>query len=524
MDAANAAQSRSIDRRTIEEIGIPSLVLMENAGLAVVATARETLGDVVGRTIVAFCGKGNNGGDGLVVARHLHRQGARVRVLLAAPREEFSGDAEIQARIATNLGVPITQVRAADEAAELLAEADLAIDALLGTGTRGEVTGLVGDLIDLLNRSNVPAIAVDIPSGLHAGTGMPCGRCVRAHATVTFGVMKRGLALYPGAALAGTVVLAPIGIPTDAIAAEGIGVTLVEAEAARALLPRRDAWAHKGSSGSVLVVGGTAGMTGAATLAALSVLRVGGGLVRLAVPKSLNGILETKATEAITLPVAETEARSFAAEGLRQLAEVADASECVAVGPGLGRHPETARAVLEWLPEVKAPLVLDADALNALADCPEVFGQLQAPAVITPHPGELSRLLGQTVAAIQADRIAAAEEAARRFGVVTVLKGAGTVIADPKGPVFINSTGNAAMASAGMGDVLTGAIAGLVAQGLPVTTAAVLGVYLHGLAGDIAADELGGPGILAGDVQDRLPAAAARLRAGCVPPAVSIRW
>ncbi|HHX39457.1 MAG TPA: NAD(P)H-hydrate dehydratase, partial [Armatimonadetes bacterium] len=500
MDAANAAQSRSIDRRTIEEIGIPSLVLMENAGLAVVATARETLGDVVGRTIVAFCGKGNNGGDGLVVARHLHRQGARVRVLLAAPREEFSGDAEIQARIATNLGVPITQVRAADEAAELLAEADLAIDALLGTGTRGEVTGLVGDLIDLLNRSNVPAIAVDIPSGLHAGTGMPCGRCVRAHATVTFGVMKRGLALYPGAALAGKVVLAPIGIPTDAIAAEGIGVTLVEAEAARALLPRRDAWAHKGSSGSVLVVGGTAGMTGAATLAALSVLRVGGGLVRLAVPKSLNGILETKATEAITLPVAETEARSFASEGLRQLVEVADASECVAVGPGLGRHPETARAVLEWLPGVKAPLVLDADALNALADCPEVFGQLQAPAVITPHPGELSRLLGQTVAGIQADRIAAAEEAARRFGVVTVLKGAGTVIADPKGPVFINSTGNAAMASAGMGDVLTGAIAGLVAQGLPVTTAAVLGVYLHGLAGDIAADELGGPGILAGDV------------------------
>ncbi|HOQ30037.1 MAG TPA: NAD(P)H-hydrate epimerase, partial [Armatimonadota bacterium] len=166
--------------------------------MAVVAIARETLGDVVGRTIVIFCGKGNNGGDGLVVARHLHRQGARVRVVLAAPREEFSGDAEVQARIATNLGVPITQVRAADEVAELLAEADLAIDALLGTGTRGEVTGLVGDLIDLLNRSNVPAIAVDIPSGLNAGTGVPCGRCVRAHATVTFGVMKRGLALYPG--------------------------------------------------------------------------------------------------------------------------------------------------------------------------------------------------------------------------------------------------------------------------------------------------------------------------------------
>ena len=280
---------------------------------------------------------------------------------------------------------------------------------------------------------------------------------------------------------------------------------------------RRATLGAQGSAGSVLVLGGSAGMTGAAALAALAAMRIGAGLVRLAVPRSLNDILEAKATEVVTLPVAETEGRSFTAAGMREALARAGTPQCVALGPGLSQHPETVRAVYEVLPTIAAPLVIDADGLNALAEAPETFDRLAGPAVITPHPGEMSRLLRRGVGEIQADRIAAATEAARRFGVVAVLKGARTVIAEPGGAVFINATGNAAMASAGMGDVLTGAIAGLIAQGLTPLDGAILGVFLHGLAGDLAATAVGGPGIVAGDVQERLPAALAALRGAASP-------
>lgn len=523
MYAATAAQSRSIDRRTIEEIGIPSPVLMENAGLAVAAAVARRCGGVRGRSIVVLCGKGNNGGDGFVVARHLAVQGARVRLFLAGARDKLSGDAALEAQIAANMGLPIAELQSPAGAAEALAGADAAVDALLGTGTRGEVTGLMADLIEALNAGPAPVVAVDVPSGLNVDTGLPCGHCVRAVETVTFGVLKRGLALYPGAAYAGRVVLAPISIPDAAIEAEGIGVCLLQAPDAAALLPRREAWAHKGSAGSVLVAGGSLGMAGAAAMAALSALRVGAGLVRLAVPASLNDVLQAKATEVITLPVAQTDAGSFAPAGLRDAVERAGGSECVALGPGLGRNPETVRGFLEILPEVKAPLVIDADGLNALAEHPEVFGRLASPPVLTPHPGEMSRLLGKSVADVQGDRIAAAEEAARRFHAIVVLKGAGTVVAGPDGAVSINSTGNAGMASAGMGDVLTGTIAGLVAQGLAPRDAAVLGVFVHGLAGDLAAADRGGIGLLATDVQERLPAALQALREGRVAEKV-VGW
>ncbi len=524
MRAATAAQSRSIDRRAIEEVGIPSLVLMENAGRAVVAAIERRLGGTAGRKVVILCGKGNNGGDGLVVARHLHARGADVRVFLAGRLEQLSPDAALQARMVGGIGLPVAEVTTAAAAREALAGSDLAVDALLGTGTRGEVTGLLAELIEALNASPVPVVAVDVPSGLNADTGQPCGCCVRAVESVTFGVLKRGLVVYPGAGYAGEVTLAPISIPPAAIAAEEIEVSLVEPADARALLPTRDPWAHKGSAGSVLVLGGSAGMTGAAALAALAAMRIGAGLVRLAVPRSLNDILEAKATEVVTLPVAETEGRSFTAAGMREALARAGTPQCVALGPGLSQHPETVRAVYEVLPTIAAPLVIDADGLNALAEAPETFDRLAGPAVITPHPGEMSRLLRRGVGEIQADRIAAATEAARRFGVVAVLKGARTVIAEPGGAVFINATGNAAMASAGMGDVLTGAIAGLIAQGLTPLDGAILGVFLHGLAGDLAATAVGGPGIVAGDVQERLPAALAALRGGCLSPTVRVEW
>ncbi|MBI3947404.1 MAG: NAD(P)H-hydrate dehydratase [Armatimonadetes bacterium] len=520
MEAATAAQSRSIDRRTIEKIGIPSMVLMENAGLAVVAAVVRRLGGVRGRAVAILCGKGSNGGDGFVVARHLAQRGALVRLFLAARAGELSGDARAQAEIAAAIGLAVREVAAAETIGAELATADLVVDALLGTGTRGDVTGLFGDLIDLLNDSGRPVVAVDVPSGLHADTGQACGRCVRAVETVAFGVLKRGLVIYPGAEYAGRVTLAPISIPALAVTPEAIDVTFVEAPEARALLPRREAWAHKGSAGSVLVIGGSMGMTGAAAMASLSALRAGAGLVRLAAPRSLGDILEARTAEVITLPVAETASRAFAPEGFREALAAAGESECVALGPGLGRDPEARRGFLEALPSVRAPMVIDADGLNALAQSPETFARLTAPAVITPHPGEMSRLLGKSTAQVQADRLGAAREAAARFGVTAVLKGARTVIAGPDGAAFINSTGNPGMATAGMGDVLTGAVAGLVAQGLGPREAAILGVFIHGLAGDLAASERGATGILAGDAQERLPAALQALREGRVPPVV----
>ncbi len=522
MLAATAAQSRSIDRRAIEEIGIPSVVLMENAGLAVVAVVTRRLGDLRGRTLTLLCGKGNNGGDGFVIARHLHHRGARVLPFLAVPLADLSGDARLQAQIAANIGLPVREVTTAGDVRAALAESDLVVDALLGTGTRGEVAGLLGELIDALNACGRPVVAVDVPSGLDVDGGHACGRCVRAAETVTFGVLKRGLVLYPGAEYAGAVSVAGISIPPEAVSAEGIAVTFVEAPEAAALLPRRDAWAHKGSAGNVLVVGGSAGMTGAAAMASLSALRAGGGLVRLAVPQSLNDILEAKVTEVMTVPVAETPERSFAPAGLEDVLPLAEQSTCAALGPGLGRHPDTVRGFQELLPRLSIPMVIDADGLNALAERPEVFGGLQAPAVITPHPGEMSRLLGRSTTEVQAARIECAQEAARRFGVVAVLKGARTVVAAPEGSVFINSTGNPGMASAGMGDVLTGAIAGLIAQGLRPLDAAILGVFVHGLAGDLAAAERGATGILATDVQERLPAALQCLRDGRVPRRLEI--
>ncbi|MDH7571778.1 MAG: NAD(P)H-hydrate epimerase, partial [Armatimonadota bacterium] len=359
MEAATATQSRSIDQRTIQQIGIPSTVLMENAGLAVVAAVERRLGCAAGRAVAILCGKGNNGGDGFVVARHLHLRGARISLFLAANLDHLTGDAALQARVAANVGLAIQEVRGAQEVDAALAGADVVVDALLGTGTRGRVEGLLAGLIDRINTARAPVVAVDVPSGLNADTGEVCGPCVRAAETVTFGVLKRGLVLYPGAAFAGVVTLAGISIPMAAIAAEGIDVLFMEPADVAALLPHRAPDAHKGSAGSVLVVAGSAGMTGAAALASLSALRVGAGLVRLAVPRSLNAILEAKATEVVTHPVSETDSSSFAPAGFLEALEAAGEVQCVATGPGLGRHPQTKAGLLQMLPRVGVPLVMD---------------------------------------------------------------------------------------------------------------------------------------------------------------------
>lgn len=513
MKVATAAEMRELDRRTIEEYGLPGVALMENAGREVARKVEEILGCVAGRKVCIFAGKGNNGGDGFVAARHLAGAGAEVTVFLAGSPEEISGDARINFEVFTGAGGDICQVsgqRDMDRVSLAATLADCLVDALLGTGFRGEVGGDMAEMVRIMSTAGKPVVAVDIPTGIDADTGQVRGAAVRASHTVTFALPKPGLLLQPGADHAGTVTVAGIGFPARLLTEAALPQSAITATYARALLPARQPWAHKGTSGRVIVVAGSPGLTGAAALAATAAVRTGAGLVTLAVAESLSPIMAVKLTEVMTKPLPETASGALGLAAVPLIDELAATADALAIGPGLGRDHETAEAVREIVHTAICPLVIDADGLNALAGYTDILLDAAALPVLTPHPGELSRLTGLPVAAINADRLAVAREAAARFGAIVVLKGAGTVVAYPDGEAFINTTGNAGMATGGTGDVLTGVIAALIAQGLTSHDAAVAGVYIHGLAGDMAADGRQ-VGLAAGDLPPALPTAIARV-------------
>jgi hydroxyethylthiazole kinase-like uncharacterized protein yjeF len=505
LPAVTAAEMRGLDGRATAEFGVPSLLLMENAGAAVARAAAEMAPR--GARVAVVAGRGNNGGDGLVAARHLQAAGYDVTVTLLGPEERVQGDARANLEMARRAGIPLQVVESAPDRLE----ADLIIDALLGTGLKGSATGPAAALIEAMDRSPAPVLAVDVPSGLDADTGH-AESCVHAARTVTLALPKVGLLLYPGRALAGELIVAPIGMPRPLLEEPSLRTWTISAAEVRALLPPRPPDAHKGSFGRALIVAGSPGMTGAAALAGEAAGRIGAGLVFVAVPHSLLPVLEVKLTEALKVPLAETETHSHTAAAWDSLTERLASSTAVAVGPGLGRHPDTVALVRRLLAEAGRPIVVDADALNAVA--PAGADTFSPDAVITPHPTEMARLLDRETAAVQADRLATAREAAARFGCVVVLKGAGTVVAASDGRAWINPTGNAGMATGGTGDVLTGAIVGLIAQGLIPLEAARAAVYLHGLAGELSAAEIGPAGTLAGDLLPRLPVAMRWVRAG----------
>ena len=527
MKTVTAAEMRSIDRCTIEELGIPGVVLMEHAGRAVFHSTMRIWGEQGGSGAVSVvCGRGNNGGDGFVVARHLRNHGVPVRVCALAEKDQISGDARINLDILEKMGVKVNYIKSGSELREVLDGSLLVVDAILGTGARGAPVGLVLDAIREINSLGVPVVAVDVPSGIDADTGAVPGDCVRAVETVTFGFVKRGLVMYPAARYTGRVIIADISIPEAALSELQLNVELVEPETVAGLLPELPPDAHKGNRGHVLFVGGSTGLTGAVTLSALASLRAGVGLTTVAVPRSLNGIMEVKLTEAMTKPVADTGEGSFAIEALEEVVHLSTGMGVLAVGPGIGRHPETGEFVKALLKSVKVPVVVDADGLYPFSGNPSLLKGREGPTIITPHPGEMGRLMGISTAQVQSDRVATARACARETGAIVVLKGAATVIAEPPngngpadGDVWINCTGNPGMATGGSGDVLTGVIAGLLCRGLSPSLAAVAGVFLHGLAGDIAAEGLGMNGVVAGDIVDRIPEAWVR----CVKGNVKLR-
>ncbi len=520
-----AAQMRAMDAETIDALGVPGLVLMEQAGtLTAVALARR-YGPPDGRRAVVLCGTGNNGGDGFVVARHLLIAGAEVAVFLAGIPGKVAGDARANLEAFAGLGGTIYQASevTSRRLKSSLERADVVVDALFGTGLSAPLRAPARDWVKAANRAGKPIVAVDIPSGIDGDTGQVMGDAIQADLTVTFACPKRGHFLVPGMDHRGDLVVADIGIPPSVRNRLGGAVSLMTAADARARVPARKAAAHKGSFGHVLVIGASVGMTGAATLAAKGALAAGAGLATVAAPEGLNDILEQKLTEAMTLPMPETAQRTLAEGALKPLLEAAAARSVAVLGPGIARHPETARLVRAFTRDYDGPLVLDADGLNAWAGRMKEFPRRTAPTVLTPHPGEMARLTGQKAAGIQADRMEAAWALARRIEAVVVLKGAHTVVADPFGGVRVNPTGNPALATGGTGDVLAGMVGAYLAQGLAAPDAAALAAYVHGLAADLwvrahGTHATGGLGAeaLAGLVPDAAAAAARGDAAGHV--------
>ena len=502
---ATAEQMRELDRRAAEDFGVPSIVLMENAGRHVFEAVRELLGSVAGRRVTVAAGRGNNGGDGFVAARHLRDAGADVSVLLLADPADVKGDAKANLDILLKTGLPVNSIQSASEIESVLIHSHAIIDAIFGTGLRGEVEGLPADVIRAVNASRRPVVAADVPSGLDADTGRIWGVCVSADCTVTFALPKIGLLTYPGAACVGRLIVADIGIPHELY--DEINVELPDEKWVAARLPGRPPDAHKGTFGTAIVIAGSPGLTGAAAMAAEAALRSGAGLCTLGVPVGLQDIMAAKLTEVMTRGLPETEGRALSAGALDAALELCEKGTAVVLGCGLGTHPETAEFVRRFVQAVRKPMVVDADGLNCLAGDVRVLEGDHGDLIVTPHPGEMARLLGTTAEQVQSNRVDTAREAASRFHSIVVLKGARTLIAEPSGRVFINPTGNVGLATGGTGDVLAGAIGGLLAQGLSPFDAAVCGVFVHGRAGDIAAWRIGVAGMIAGDVLRAVPEA-----------------
>src|SRR4029453_10812405 len=506
MRVLNSAQMREADRRTIEDIGIPSLVLMENAGRQVVAAMETIHSDLLERQVAVLCGRGNNGGDGLVIARTLLQRGIDVSVFLLGRVADVRGDARTNLEILGHLGLTVIEV-ADGQAWELhfseLSDCNLIVDAAFGPGPNAPIAGLIQTVVADVNASGIPVVSVDLPSGLSADSAEPIGESIEAGVTVTIAAPKLPLVLPPAETRAGDVVIADIGIPAAILESlDGPRVALLTKPAMRELISPRTADTHKGDYGRVLVVAGSPGKTGAANLAAQGALRSGAGLVTVATPLSCQAIVGAMGPEYMTEALPETD-EGLDADAVERVLELA--RDVVAIGPGLGQAPATRDFVIRLVDRATMPLVIDADGLNAFSAEPDrLAGREGRDVIITPHGGEMARLVGMSANEVQSSRLEIAQNFALAHHVYVVLKGHRTLIATPHGKIFINPTGNPGMATGGAGDVLTGMIAAWLAQLLDAEAACKLAVYLHGMAGDLAEADEGEVAMTSADVAGHL--------------------
>jgi NAD(P)H-hydrate epimerase len=499
---------KALDRRTIDELGVPGAVLMECAAWACVEEILERWSDRLAAGVAIACGPGNNGGDGLAIARRLHILGIPTEVVLLGPGDALTGDAALQARLLTAMGVRVLEaanLQPLSFAARRWPERGVVVDAIFGTGLTREVTGVHAAAVEAIataRAAGAKVLSVDIPSGIHGTTGQIMGTAVTADVCVTFAAMQTGHFTAPGRARRGMLVVADIGIPVDLAHIDPTQVvSLLSPEVLRRAVPPGPLAAHKGTFGHALVVAGGPGKYGAAKLCAEAVLRAGAGLVTLAVPESVGrDELAGLAHEVMITRVPGGSSGRFGAGSAPRLLEALEGKTALAVGPGLGTHPDTIHVARRLYKEARVPAVFDADGLNALALGGVPSGRPAGPRVLTPHPGEAGRLASTPTAAVQSSRLQIARAIARRMSAVVALKGSSTVVADPSGEAGVNPTGNPGMATAGTGDVLTGVVAGLLARGCSAEMATRAAVVWHGMAGDLAAERIGLPSITAGDV------------------------
>jgi NAD(P)H-hydrate epimerase len=500
---------READRRTIEEIGIPSLVLMENAGRQVVAAMEAIYTDLADRHVAVLCGRGNNGGDGFVVARTLSQRGVGVSVFLIGQVSDVRGDARVNLDILGRVGLTVVEV-ADGQAWELhvseVRDCTLIVDAIFGTGLNAPVSGLIESVITDINASTIPVVSIDLPSGLSADSSDPIGESIEAGTTVTLGAPKIPLVLMPAEMRAGDIVIADIGIPVDVIdGVDGPHLELLTRSGTREIVAPRAPDSHKGDYGHVLIVAGSNGKTGAAHLSGVGALRSGAGLVTIATPADCQAVVAGMAPEYMTQPLANN-AEGLDPDSVDQVLEMA--RDVVVIGPGIGQLPGTKRFVNTLVDRATMPLVVDADGLNAFSAEPDrLTGREGRDVIITPHPGEMARLVGMSTDEVQRRRLEVARNFARGHHVYVVLKGHRTLIATPDEKAFINPTGNAGMATGGTGDVLSGMIAAWLGQLLDAEAACKLAVYLHGMAGDLAAAHNGEVSMTALDLADHIGAA-----------------
>jgi len=505
-------QMREVDRKAVEELKIPGILLMENAGRAVYDLIREIIdsSENDSPSVLVICGKGNNGGDGFVTARHLTENNIQTTVVSLFKKDNLSGSALINHGILENFTEIIySEEIGLEKLTELISASTIIVDAILGTGLSSPVKGTVKEIINAVNQyTEGIVIAVDIPSGVYADTGQIPGTATVADYTVTFHSLKHGLILHPGTEHAGEIIVAPIGIPESLTDAGEYNTYLITEHYVQISLPVRQEDSHKGTFGKVFNIAGSVGMTGAAYMAAFSSLKVGAGYSILATPESAVSVISSLAPEIVCIPLEETSAKTVSEKALTKVLEKSKDADVFLIGPGLGTDESTVEFISQFVKHIKTEeksIIIDADALNCLALKQEI--SLPVNSVITPHPKELSRLLKVPVEEIQKNRIKYAREAAQKFNTTVVLKGSRTVIAEPGGNIYINPTGNSGLSTAGSGDILAGMIAGFAAQGLDLKTAAIVGVYLHGSAGNLAAEELTEYSLTASELLNYIPSA-----------------
>lgn len=504
MRLVNNSEMQKIDSWAQKSLKIPGMILMENAGRGCVDVLKEYF-ELEGLNALIVCGKGNNGGDGMVIARHLKNKGANVKVALLGRGKELKGDALLNYQILKKAKFDIVEVGSTNKLQKIFQEChyDCIIDAIFGTGFKGKPQGLFYEAIKLINETNAFVLSVDIPSGINGDTGRFEKTSVIADATAVMCLPKRGNYLFPGRAFSGDIYLIDIGVPYELI--DNGFPRILEFDDIYRILPFRDPAGNKGTFGQVLIIAGARGFSGAAAMASISCLRTGAGLVRLAAPEGIMDSLEAKLLEVVKVPLKQTDETTISVKAIDAILPLLDKTDVVIIGPGLTTNNETAKFVKNLVPQIRIPLIIDADALNIISEDIKIFKKISTDFILTPHPGELSRLTKLSIQEINEKRIDIALKYAKEFGGILILKGAPTVIASPQGEVFINPTGNSGLATAGSGDVLVGMIGGLLAQGLATISSSIGGVFLHGLSADLFVKEQNEYSLIAGDLIDYIP-------------------